>query len=97
MKKTDKPESGKKQPKKGTTSGNKPRDLPAGERDARARRSLPLLDPKMLELLVCPQCKGPLVFDEAAQELVSKQAKLAYPVRDGVPLLVISQARPLDD
>jgi uncharacterized protein YbaR (Trm112 family) len=57
----------------------------------------PLLDVKMLELLVCPQTKSNLEFDEAAQELVSKKAKLAYPVRDGVPILLISEARPLED
>ncbi|MEP1208457.1 MAG: Trm112 family protein [Rhizobiaceae bacterium] len=57
----------------------------------------PLLDVKMLELLVCPQTKGNLEFDEAAQELISKQAKLAYPVRDGIPILLISEARPLED
>ncbi|MEM9677703.1 MAG: Trm112 family protein [Pseudomonadota bacterium] len=55
------------------------------------------LSPKMLDLLVCPQTKGPLEFDDAAQELVSKKAKLAYPVRDGIPILLISEARPLDD
>ena len=57
----------------------------------------PLLNVKMLELLVCPQTKGNLEFDEAAQELISKQAKLAYPVRDGIPILLISEARPLED
>ena len=57
----------------------------------------PLLDPKMMQLLVCPQTKGPLKYDEKTQELVSKKAKLAYPVRDGVPILLISEARVLDD
>jgi len=57
----------------------------------------PLLDPKMLEILVCPQSLGNLHYDEEAQELVSKKAKLAYPVRDGVPIMLISEARPLDD
>ena len=57
----------------------------------------PLLDVKMLELLVCPQTKGSLDYDEAAQELISEKAKLAYPVRDGVPILLISEARPLED
>lgn len=57
----------------------------------------PLLDVKMLELLVCPQTKGSLDYDEAAQELISMKAKLAYPVRDGVPILLISEARPLED
>ncbi len=56
-----------------------------------------LIDPKMLELLVCPQTFGPLDYDEKNQELVSKKADLAYPVRDGVPILLISEARPLDD
>ena len=55
-----------------------------------------LLDPKMLELLVCPQTKATLTFDEEAQELVSKKAGLAYPVRDGMPILLISEARVLD-
>jgi len=51
----------------------------------------------MLELLVCPQTKALLEYDEAAQEMVCKKAKLAYPVRDGVPILLISEARALDD
>ena len=56
-----------------------------------------LLDPKMLDILVCPQTKGPLDYDEKLQELVSQKAKLAYPVRDGVPILLISEARALED
>ena len=51
----------------------------------------------MLEILVCPKSLGSLSYDEEAQELVSKKAKLAYPVRDGVPIMLISEARPLDD
>lgn len=61
------------------------------------KESEPVLNVKMLELLVCPQTKGNLEYDEAAQEMVSKKAKLAYPVRDGVPILLISEARHLDD
>ncbi len=57
----------------------------------------PLVEPKMLDLLVCPQTHGPLTYDRDAQELVSKKARLAYPVRDGVPLLVASEARVLED
>ncbi len=57
----------------------------------------PLLDPRMLEILVCPKSLGNLEYDEDGQELVSKKAKLAYPVRDGVPIMLISEARPLDD
>jgi uncharacterized protein YbaR (Trm112 family) len=57
----------------------------------------PVLDVKMLELLVCPQTGGNLDYDEAAQELISKKAKLAYPVRDGVPMMLVSEARALED
>lgn len=59
--------------------------------------NISLLDKKMMQLLVCPMTKGPLDFDESTQELVSPKAKLAYPVRDGVPILLISEARALDD
>ena len=68
--------------------------LPAKQAD---RHHPDVLDRKMLDLLVCPQTKASLELDEAAQELVSKKAKLAYPVRDGVPILLISEARQLDD
>jgi uncharacterized protein len=54
-------------------------------------------DPKMLELLVCPLTKSVLRYDDAAQELVSRQAGLAYPIRDGVPLMTEDAARKLDD
>ena len=54
------------------------------------------IDPKLLELLVCPLTKGPLVWDGGTGELLSKSAKLAYPVRDGIPILLPSEARPLD-
>ena len=56
-----------------------------------------LIDPKMLDLLVCPLTKSTLEHDEAAQELISKKAKLAYPIRDSVPILLISEARALDE
>ncbi|MEO1986358.1 MAG: Trm112 family protein [Martelella sp.] len=55
------------------------------------------IDPKMLELLVCPLTKGRLSYDDERQELVSEKAKLAYPIRDGVPIMLASEARPLDD
>ena len=55
------------------------------------------IDPKLLEILVCPVTKGPLEFDKEAQELVSKQAGLAYPVRDGIPIMLPDEARRLDD
>ncbi|WP_375616690.1 Trm112 family protein [Bartonella sp. AP58NXGY] len=54
-------------------------------------------DPKMLELLVCPMTKGTLSFNRKTQELVSYKAKLAYPIRDGVPIMLASEARPLQN
>ena len=55
------------------------------------------MDPKLLELLVCPVTKGPLTYDRDAQELVSRSARLAYPVRDGIPVLLENEARTLTD
>ena len=55
------------------------------------------MDPKMLELLVCPVTKGPLTYQADTQELVSLSARLAYPVRDGIPVLLENEARPLSD
>ena len=53
-------------------------------------------DPKMLELLVCPLTKTTLHYDEEKNELISKVAKLAYPIRDGIPVMVASEARELE-
>ena len=55
------------------------------------------VDPKLLEILVCPLTKGPLEYDKAKGELISKQANLAYPIRDGIPVMLVDEARPLDD
>ncbi len=55
------------------------------------------MDTKLLELLVCPVTKGPLEFKRDTQELVSRSARLAYPVRDGIPVLLENEARPLSD
>jgi uncharacterized protein YbaR (Trm112 family) len=55
------------------------------------------MDTKLLELLVCPVTKGPLTFNREAQELVSRSARLAYPVRDGIPILLEAEARVLTD
>ncbi|MEE8536070.1 MAG: Trm112 family protein [Kiloniellales bacterium] len=55
------------------------------------------IDPKLLELLVCPVTKAPLEYDAEAQELISRQAGLAYPIRDGIPIMLPDEARPLDD
>ena len=54
------------------------------------------VDPRLLEILVCPMTHGPLEFDRARGELVSKRAKLAYPIRDGVPIMLPEEARALD-
>lgn len=56
-----------------------------------------VIDPKLLELLACPLTKGPLVFDQERNELVSRLAHLAYPVRDGIPIMLPSEARPIED
>ena len=53
------------------------------------------IDPKLLELLVCPLTKCRLEYDAAAQELISRGAKLAYPIREGVPIMLPEEARPL--
>ena len=53
------------------------------------------VDPKLLEILVCPVTKGPLEFDSTRQELISRSAKLAYPIRDGIPIMLPEEARPL--
>ncbi|NQV98322.1 MAG: Trm112 family protein [Rhodospirillales bacterium] len=55
------------------------------------------VDPKLLEILVCPITKGPLDYDRAAQELISRAAGLAFPIRDGIPIMLVDEARELDD
>ncbi len=55
------------------------------------------VDPKLLEILVCPLTKGPLRYDADAQELISEQAGLAFPIRDGIPIMLVDEARRLDD
>jgi uncharacterized protein len=55
------------------------------------------MDSKLLELLVCPVTKGPLIFRREQQELISRSARLAYPVRDGIPILLENEARVLTD
>lgn len=58
---------------------------------------LPAVDPRLLEVLVCPVSRGPLIYDRDRGELISKIARLAYPVRDGVPVMLPEEARPLDE
>ena len=55
------------------------------------------IDPKLLEILVCPLTKGPLQYDAERQELISRQAKLAFPIRDGIPIMLPEEARVLTD
>ena len=55
------------------------------------------VDPKLLEILVCPLSKGPLRYDTDAEELISEQAGLAFPIRDGIPIMLVDEARKLDD
>ena len=54
------------------------------------------VDPKLLEILVCPLTKGPLRYDREAQELISDRARLAYPIRDGIPIMLVDEARSID-
>lgn len=55
------------------------------------------VDPKLLDLLVCPLTKGRLSYDRERSELVSESARLAYPIRDGVPIMLMSEARTIED
>ncbi len=55
------------------------------------------VDPRLLEILVCPVTRGPLVFDRDACELISRRARLAYPIRGGVPIMLPEEARPLGE
>ncbi len=55
------------------------------------------VDPKLLEILVCPVTKEPLRYDRARQELISEKARLAFPIRDGIPIMLPEEARPLDE
>ncbi|EBA04606.1 MAG: Trm112 family protein [Paracoccaceae bacterium] len=56
----------------------------------------PMYDRKMLEVLVCPETQGPLKLDVEKDELISKSAKLAYPIRNGIPIMIVDEARKLD-
>ena len=64
---------------------------------AEAERPAGRVDPKLLEILVCPLTKTTLEYDAGRQELVSRAARLAYPIRDGIPIMLPDEARPLED
>ncbi len=67
-----------------------------GERES-APEGAPSVDPRLLEILVCPVSHGPLRYDRRRQELISDQAGLAYPIRDGIPIMLADEARRLDE
>lgn len=64
---------------------------------AKSDREQRRVDPKLLEILVCPVTKSTLEYDEKAQELISRKARLAYPIRDGIPIMLPEEARSLVD
>ena len=65
--------------------------------DKVSNREQSVVDPKLLDILVCPLSKTPLVYDKKANELISKSAGLAFPIRNGVPILLVDEARQLDE
>jgi len=72
-------------------------EAPSSQRPGTAENlRSPPVDPRLLEILVCPLTKGPLEYDRARNELISRKAGLAYPVRDGIPIMLPEEARKLD-
>ena len=69
-------------------TGNDPESAPARTHQ---------VDPRLLEILVCPLTKTTLEYDREAQELISRKARLAYPIRDGIPIMLADEARSIDD
>ena len=67
------------------------------EPEKSAEREAGRIDRRLLEILVCPVTKTSLVYDEARQELISRAARVAYPIRDGIPIMLQDEARPLDE
>jgi len=72
-------------------------DLPLVPSESADRRAGGGVDPKLLEILVCPLTRATLSYDAARQELISRAAKLAYPIRDGIPIMLPEEARRLED
>ena len=72
------------------------KDLAGDQRMTSAPEREGTVDPKLLEILVCPVTKGALEFDASKQELISRSAKLAYPIRDGIPIMLPEEARKID-
>jgi uncharacterized protein YbaR (Trm112 family) len=73
-----------------------PYDPETARMNSSPERTDATVDPKLLEILVCPLTKGPLEFDAARQELISRSAKLAYPIRDGIPIMLPEEARKIE-
>ncbi len=71
--------------------------MPAEADTSGATTPHPPIDPRLLEILVCPLTKGPMEYDRAANELISRKAGLAYPVRDGIPIMLPDEARRLEE
>lgn len=67
------------------------------ERAGDAQPESGAVDPRLLEILVCPLTKGPLTYDRVRNELISRKAGLAYPIRDGIPIMLVDEARALDE
>ncbi|MBT3991315.1 MAG: Trm112 family protein [Rhodospirillaceae bacterium] len=59
-------------------------------------KNIQTVDPKLIEILVCPLTKSPLRYDAEAQELISDKAKLAFPIRDGIPIMLVDEAREIE-
>ena len=78
-------------------SGGKSGAREGGPQRAQAQEQVEKCDPKILELLVCPLSKKHLEYDEGKQELVSRTAGLAFPIKDGIPIMLVDHARQLDD
>lgn len=70
---------------------------PGGGAPAQVPAEATHIDPRLLEILVCPLTRATLEYDSRRQELISRAAKLAYPIRDGIPIMLPEEARPLDD
>lgn len=71
--------------------------MPEAPQEPNKNATAARVDPRLLEILVCPRTKTSLVYDEARQELISRAARLAFPIRDGIPVMLEEEARPLDD
>lgn len=65
--------------------------------DASSKETQSGIDPRLLEILICPASRGPLVYNKETNELISKKANLAFPIREGVPIMLTDEARELDE